>query len=298
MEDRQRVENVLQGLRSFQNTPLSIIRLGEPLSAAQTSNRSSDASSSTLDNPSPASLEADLSHYKVMLADLCENLNGANFWKELFSKLRFSYVEQVTKEKFLRAIVGDPPQIVEHAENVELEAELASIKDVLKQQKQQVTDMITTLEQQGRELASRWETVQLQTTLLESLPSQIDGLKETLEHLRQQSQAGEEGRSDDPNLNLPLPATQALLEERKEELDEVNKQLKTLQQALPRQNRALEREERELKVLEQEREIAVRIAREAVERKKRGGGADELELRGRWLKGVDTGLRQLLDIQV
>ncbi len=47
--------------------------------------------------------------------------------QELFSKLRFSYLEQVTKEKFIRAIVGDPPLVVEHQENVELEASLLLI---------------------------------------------------------------------------------------------------------------------------------------------------------------------------
>ena len=65
MADRQRVDNVLQGLRSLQDTPLSIIRLSEPISGAAGANRVSDASNSTFEDPSPASLEADLSHYKV-----------------------------------------------------------------------------------------------------------------------------------------------------------------------------------------------------------------------------------------
>ncbi|KAL9636567.1 MAG: hypothetical protein Q9164_002740 [Protoblastenia rupestris] len=280
MVDRQRVQNVTQGLRALQEPSLSIIRLSEPISAAPTSQRSSDVSSSAFDNPSPASLEADLSHYK-----------------ELFSKLRFSYLEQVTKEKFLRAIVGDPPQIVEPAENFELEAQLASIKAVLKEQKQYVADMVTELEAQGRELCRRYETVTLQTKMLDSLPVQIEGMRETLEDLRRQNRAGDEAMSDDPNLNLPLPATQALVEERMVELEELDMQLKSLQQALPRQTRVLEMEERELKVLEQERERAVLGAREAVGRKSEGSGADGLELRGRWLKGVDTGLRGLLGVQ-
>ena len=202
----------------------------------------------------------------------------------------------MTKEKFLRAIVGDPPQIVEHAENVELEAELAEVKAILKEQKQHVADMVTELESQGRELTQRWETVQLQTTLLGTLPEQIDGLKETLEQLRLQNGANENAESEDPNLNLPLPATQDLVKERKAELDEINKKLRNLQQALPKRTHALEREERELKVLEQERERAVAGAREALDRKKAGGGADELELRGRWLKGMDSGLTQMLGV--
>ena len=65
MMDFQRVQNVLQGLRSLQDSSLSIIRLSEPISATPTSHRTSDVSTSAFDNPSPESLEADLSHYKV-----------------------------------------------------------------------------------------------------------------------------------------------------------------------------------------------------------------------------------------
>ena len=218
--------------------------------------------------------------------------------QELFSKLRFSYLEQVTKEKFLRAIVGDPPQIVEHSENVQVEAQLAEVKAVLKEQKQNVADIVTELESTGRELAQRWETVQLQTSMLNSLPAEIDGLKETLEALKHLNRSHMEGMSDDPNMNLPLPATQELVKERKAELDDINQQLKALQQALPRQTTALEREERQWRSLQQDKERAVIGAREALIGKKEGGGADELELRGRWLKGANDGLRQMLGIEV
>lgn len=75
--------------------------------------------------------------------------------KDLFQKLRFSYVEQVTKEKFLRAIVGDPPQIVEHHENVELEEQLTQVKADLKAEKLDVSKMIDELEAKGRDLSHR-----------------------------------------------------------------------------------------------------------------------------------------------
>ena len=56
----------LQALAELQKRPLSIIRLSEPLtSVTQSSTRSSDVSNSAIDHPTPASLEADLSHYKV-----------------------------------------------------------------------------------------------------------------------------------------------------------------------------------------------------------------------------------------
>ena len=73
--------------------------------------------------------------------------------QELFSKLRFSYLEQVTKEKFLRAIVGEPPLIVDHQENIELETELAEVKAILKAQKEDVANMVKELDERGRELS-------------------------------------------------------------------------------------------------------------------------------------------------
>lgn len=65
MANAQQVENVIQGLRASQLESLSIIKLSEPIFASTTSQRTSDVSTSALENPSPASLEADLGHYKV-----------------------------------------------------------------------------------------------------------------------------------------------------------------------------------------------------------------------------------------
>lgn len=62
---------VLAELRSHQEThPLSILNLAEPIiasaqNAASPSKRASDVSNSEIENPTPASLEADLLHYKV-----------------------------------------------------------------------------------------------------------------------------------------------------------------------------------------------------------------------------------------
>ncbi|MCJ1348000.1 hypothetical protein MMC31_006230, partial [Peltigera leucophlebia] len=134
---------VLSEIESLQAQPLSIISLSELISSGASQDnaapgRSSDVSALAAENEgtSPASLEADLRHYK-----------------ELFSKLRFSYQEQVTKEKFLRSIVGDPPLIVEPAENLELESQLAEVKTVLKEQKEGVARMVGELEERGRKLA-------------------------------------------------------------------------------------------------------------------------------------------------
>ena len=156
-------------------------------------------------------------------------------------------------------------------------------------------EMVKELDAQGRDLSRRYETISLQTTLLSSLPPQIEDLNQELARLRKQNQSANTSETN-PALNLPLPATLDLLDERQASLDEVNVQLKALQQALPKQTRTLENEERELQKLELERERAVGLAQEALGRKQEGGGADELERKGRWLRGVESGLREMLEI--
>ena len=60
---------VLEALLDAQNShELSIIKLSEPISGAlkqHGAERTSDVSAEVFENPTPASLEADLAHYKV-----------------------------------------------------------------------------------------------------------------------------------------------------------------------------------------------------------------------------------------
>lgn len=276
----------LSALSDLQSQPLSIIRLSEPIfnpSNASSNNnpRTSDISTSCFTDdtthPTPASLAADLTHYR-----------------DLFSKLRFSYLEQVTKEKFLRAIVGDPPLIIENAENVELESQLKEVKAVLKEQKEHVANMVQELERKGRDLARRYEQVRLQTVTLERLPGQIDTLDEEVRRLREQNQEGE----DEMGGGVGMEAILELTRQKERQREEVEKELKTLQREMPGKGRELETLIEELKGLKREKEKAVEGAREAVKSRKTGGEAgDDVEMKGRWLKGCEEGLRGLLGVE-
>ncbi|MCJ1312103.1 hypothetical protein MMC25_005777 [Agyrium rufum] len=277
----------LGALQKSQSQELTFIKLSEPI-IQQTATavdgaqkRTSDISVSTdpQDNPSPAALAADLAHYK-----------------ELFSKLRFSYLEQVTKEKFLRSIVGDPPQIVDHAENVQLEAQLVEVKAGLKAQKTEVAEMVEDLEKMSKELSRRYENITLQTAQLSALPGSINLLESQLSELQAQLKA--HSNSDKPrSQTLPLPATKALLAEKRAEVSSVEKQLRQLQQASERKARELERMRSELRPLEAQRDQAVNRAQDALDRREGGLGADDLEMKGRWYRGVELGLRDMLGVE-
>lgn len=117
-------------------------------------------------------------------------------------------------------------------------------------------------------------------------------MEETVATLRDQQAS----QNSNPSLSLPLPATLDLLASRQAELDQLNHQLKTLQHTVPRKTRELERLENELKPLEVQKLGTVAAAKEAIKRKEDGerGIGDDLELKGRWYKSVETGLKDIL----
>ncbi|KAI9670759.1 MAG: hypothetical protein M1817_003869 [Caeruleum heppii] len=262
---------------------LSIIRLSEPITVEYSTDgtadrqRPSDVSADQDEIPTPTSLAADLTHYK-----------------ELFSKLRFSYLEQVTKEKFLRAIVGEPPLIVEHHENVELEEQLLAVKQALKAQKLEMADMVTELERRGRELSDRHESIKLQATQLRSLPTAIENLQGSITTLR-----AAQANQDHQSLSLSLPATVSLVSSREAELAHLDHQIAMLSATIPRKARELDRRNAEVKPLEVKRLMSRAAADQARRRREGGmeGRGDGLEERGRWWRGVEGALKGMLEIE-
>lgn len=277
------VDKVLAALEELQSTPLSIITLSELIpkggqNGDDPRTRSSDASSSSLtEATTPASLEDDLEHYR-----------------ELFSKLRFSYVEQVTKEKFIRAIVGEPPLIVTPQENLALEKENLRAKKALKDMKIEMAEMVAELERKGRDLSRKYEIISAQTIQLRELPGKIDELEAKIAELSALRTPGQ-----DPNLSLPLSRTLELVEERKAEMSQLDRELEQLRAQLPRKNKELERLEAEVQTLEAKRQTSTTAAKEAKRRKENalGGVEDDLEERARWWRASEAILRQALDIQ-
>ncbi|KAK4200268.1 hypothetical protein QBC40DRAFT_339910 [Triangularia verruculosa] len=282
------LQSLLPSSSNDEESPITIIRLSAPIISSASSSsdapaaRTSDISNTSLtpSGPTPSSLEADLLHYK-----------------ELFSKLRFSYVEQVTKEKFIRAIVGDPPLIVTPQENAELEDSNKIAKAELKALKNEVADMVKDLESRGRELATKYEQVKVETVKLKELPAKIEHLERDISRLKREQQVAEGSKAE---LNLPLAKTLQLVGEKKRQMQELDRQLEQLRNQTPRKRKEMERLQGEVAGLEQKRVNATAAAKEAKRRKEdKGGrgGVDELEARGRWYRGSEAVLRGVLDIQ-
>ena len=191
--------------------PLSILHLAEPIfesqqqqstphlanSFARQSNASSDQDPSTL---TPSSLALDLSHYR-----------------DLFAKLRFSYLEQVTKEKYLRSIVGDPPLLVTPADNVQLQDKLDVMKSELKAKKVENERLVEEMREIARSVAKRYEEVDDGMKTLETVAPVIVRMQVEVEALRRELAEKREAlgasSNDEPRQNKGFDGTQAALEE-------------------------------------------------------------------------------------
>jgi len=199
----------------------------------------------------------------------------------------------VTKEKFLRAVVGDPPLYISASENAALESRLLPTKATLKAQKIEVAELVADLESRGRELSRRYQQVQLQTAQLGNLPEQIEGLKSTIARL----QAAQEPKTDNPLLGMPLTKTLEVLAEKDAESAKLDREIEELRTAAERRMRELDRMQTELEPLRAQKTRAVNDAQDAQTRKAQGisGLGDDLEQRGRWLRGVETTMRSILE---
>ncbi|CRK03380.1 hypothetical protein BN1723_017127 [Verticillium longisporum] len=213
---------------------------------------------------------------------------------ELFSKLRFSYVEQVTKEKFIRAIVGDPPHIVTPQENLELEKQNLAAKTQLKALKIEVADMVAELEKRGRDLSQRYDNVRVEKVKLQELPGQIEGLESRIAELKETQEPG-----TNPYINLPLAKTLELLDDKRRRQKELDRELEQLQSRVPRKRKEVERLEAELQPLEVKKQTSTTAAKDAKRRKEAalGGVEDDLEERGRWLRATEAALTNMLELK-
>lgn len=255
------------------DAPLAILSLAEPLLVPT-------SPQPTKEQPlNPATLTADLAHYR-----------------DLFSKLRFSYLEQVTKEKYLRSIVGEPPLLATSAENAALEEKLAVLKADLQKRKRDVEALITELNELAGRIAETYDTVDVGMKKLERLPAENEKLEAEISRLREvlAAKEGDEG-SEDPRMNMSLEDTEREIELAKRKDADLRREIEDMKRDLPRKTEECEVAERELRDLEKERNEITRLARDA--QRMREGGRDKLEEQGRWYQSSEVVLKGLLGVE-
>lgn len=272
-----RASDAVREIRSQnEQKPLAILGLAEPLlpDSSPQGDGNVQSNKEVLD---PRTLTSDLQHYR-----------------DLFSKLRFSYLEQVTKEKYLRSIVGDVP-LPTAQDNATLEEALVGMKASLQQKKRDVEALVTEIEQLARDVAQRYDSVQLDVKTMEVLPEEIDRLESEVAELRQAADERGAVQSDhnNPRMELGLEETERMIEEGKRRNEELQRELEALEREVALEEAEKERSEKEVADLGQQRNEVTRMAREA-QRLRESGGRDMLEEQGRWYQSSEKILKGIL----
>lgn len=256
-----------------ENEPLKILGYAESLLQPDAPLNGDAAERST-----PASLDADLTHYR-----------------DLFAKLRFSFSEQITKEKYIRCIVGKHPS---HAptpeENAALEAQVLVMKADLKAKKRANEALIAEMDELAREIARKYDEVNMGLAELEILPGEIADLEAEVQVLKDQIREKEGSEvNEDPRMNLSLEETERLIEEQRQKDEELRRQIAELEALLPDKTRESEQAVKELEEVEARRNEITKAVRD-MQKRKESGGRDMLEEQGRWYQSSATVMKALL----
>ncbi|EPY50889.1 Bfr1 binding protein [Schizosaccharomyces cryophilus OY26] len=106
-------------------------------------------------------------------------------YKEFFSQLKFSYIEQGTKERYLRAILDDPPLLVEPEDNEKLESTISELKFRLKQRKDEVESLKKEIVSECNEIAQKYDATLKESKEAKTLLAELRTLEKELQDLDQ-----------------------------------------------------------------------------------------------------------------
>lgn len=95
---------------------------------------------------------------------------------------------------------------------------------------------------------------------------------------------------------MPLQPTLDLLSQRNDQLAAIDRQIEALREVIPHKQIEVMALQDEVSILNAKKIKAVEAAKEARRRRENGGMGDELEERGRWLRGVVSSLRSMLEV--
>jgi len=95
---------------------------------------------------------------------------------------------------------------------------------------------------------------------------------------------------------MPLQPTLELLGDREEQLMDLDQQIEALRANLAQKQEEVGSLKDEVSILNTRKIKAVNEAKDARRRRENGGVGDELEEKGRWLRGVESSLRTMLQV--
>ncbi|KAG4305027.1 hypothetical protein PORY_001702 [Pneumocystis oryctolagi] len=204
--------------------------------------------------PHPNTVESDLKYFKVnkTFFHCCFDTLS----KELFSKLKISYIEQETKERYLRAILDNPILVVESKDNIELEKKNIELKSRLKSQKESVDETCKKLEQVISKICNDYDSMIQQAIEANNMLKEIEKMEEEIKELQDNQQNMEQ--------NLPLKDSLSLLSSQTKKSSKLKKDIEQFQLVYERKKKQLKEAIDDVKKQENEKRCCEAFAKEVL----------------------------------
>lgn len=218
---------------------------------------------------------------------------------EQFENLKVTYLEQETKEKFLRSIISDPPVLVEQSNVEEIEAENKQKKANLKKQKAQVNEVQRQLDLLSRQLCADYEDLSTKAKEANEMSKEMESMQAEIDRLTKQEEALELPALEDPDMNLPAPELNRLAEEYGKQKQEIDQTLSELtSQSIPQSREEHNQLKQEVSRLEKEKSHAEKMAQEMVQLREEEmqKGRIHNETTAQWYRSLIHILEQILGI--
>ncbi|KAA8915099.1 hypothetical protein TRICI_002758 [Trichomonascus ciferrii] len=184
---------------------------------------------------------------------------------EQFENMKVTYLEQETKEKFLRSIISDPPVFVEQSNVEEIEAENKQKKANLKKQKAQVNEVQRQLDLLSRQLCADYEDLSTKAKGASEMSKEMETMQAEIDKLTKQEEALELPALEDPDMNLPAPELNRLADEYGKQKQEIDQTLVELtSQSIPQSREEHNQLKQEVSRLEKEKTRTENMAQEMV----------------------------------
>mmetsp|Transcript_2391 Transcript_2391/g.2658 ORF Transcript_2391/g.2658 Transcript_2391/m.2658 type:complete len:343 (-) Transcript_2391:1329-2357(-) len=103
-----------------------------------------------------------------------------NFQKENFSKLKFQYLEQETKEKFLRSLFDNPPKYIQQEDINKLQEENVHSKQALKALKKSMNNKMNDIHEISRETVELNEEYQQKYDETNKMLEEVQSMEEKI----------------------------------------------------------------------------------------------------------------------
>ncbi|AOA61411.1 Hypothetical protein KP2612_000670 [Komagataella phaffii] len=159
--------------------------------------------------------------------------NSLKFYETQFEKLGFQYLEQESKEKFLRIIINENPKLIDNNNIVQLEKENSQVKDNIDEVDSKIKTQVKELDQLGASSIELANKVSQKSDQISQTKKELQQMEQELQELAEYEGVEKElGKYIEGDIFSGLEMFRDQLNSKQAENDERNEDIKRLQRLL------------------------------------------------------------------